>query len=216
VEASNSPLGQPPAVAPSDAYRMQPSPTDEQDFVAYDPCRPVHFVVRPDNAPAGSEGLIEESFARVSAATGLQFVNDGATAETPSPERESFQPDTYGKRWAPILIAWSTPEENPTLAGDVAGVGGSSAVNVPGKPYVYVTGQVQLDAPDLAEALAHPAGRDLVRAVILHELGHVVGLDHIEDPNQLMNARNSNVTDFAEGDRAGLALLGTGECVKQL
>jgi hypothetical protein len=216
VEASDEPLGQPPAVAPSDAYRFHASPTDEQDFVAYDPCRPIHYVVRPDNAPAGSEGLIEEAVASVSAATGLQFINDGATAETPSPDRESFQPDTYGKRWAPVLIAWSTPEENPTLAGDVAGVGGSSAVNTQGKPYVYVTGQVQLDAPDLAEALTYPPGRDLVRAVIMHELGHVVGLDHIEDPNQLMHARNSNVTDFADGDRAGLALLGTGECVRQL
>ncbi|MHA7263520.1 zinc metalloprotease [Arthrobacter sp. TMN-37] len=216
VEASDAPLGKPPEVAASDAYRFHASPTDEQDFVAYDPCRPIHYVVRPDNAPRGSEGLIEEAFASVSAATGLQFINDGATTEAPSEERESFQPETYGERWAPILVAWSTPEESPELAGDTAGLGGSSAVNTPGNPYVYVTGQVQLDAPALSHVLTYPGGPDVVRGVIMHELGHVVGLDHIEDPNQLMNARNSNVTDFADGDRAGLARLGTGECVRQL
>ncbi|WP_294570865.1 matrixin family metalloprotease [uncultured Arthrobacter sp.] len=216
VEAADAPLGQPPAVAASDAYRFHASPTDEQDFVAYDPCRPIHYVVRPDNAPPDSETLIGEAVAQVSAATGLQFIDDGITSEGPSEDRESFQPETYGKRWAPVLITWSSPEESPALAGDTAGLGGSSAVTTPGNPYVYVTGQVQLDAPALSEILTYPGGPDLVRAVIMHELGHVVGLDHVEDPNQLMNARNSNVTDFADGDRAGLARLGTGECVRRL
>lgn len=50
----------------------------------------------------------------------------------------------------------------------------------------------------------------------MHELAHVVGLDHVDDPTQLMYAENSGQLDFGAGDRAGLALLGTGECVPRL
>ena len=73
--------------------------------------------------------------------------------------------------------------------------------------------EVQLDAPGLTETLAFPEGPALVRAIIMHELAHVVGLDHVNDPTQLMHAENSGQLDFGAGDRAGLALLGTGKCV---
>jgi hypothetical protein len=152
----------------------------------------------------------------VSAASGLQFVYDGPTAEAPTNDRESYQPDRYGKKWAPILIAWSTPEEAPDLEGKIAGTGGSSSIQIPGEPYVYVTGQVQLDAPGLAESLAFPDGPAVIRAVIMHELAHVVGLDHVNDPTQLMYEENTGQLDFGAGDRAGLALLGTGKCVPGL
>lgn len=215
-EAASSPLGVPAASTGSTAYVLQESPDPDQQFVAYDPCRPIHYVVRPDLAPPGTDQLIQQSVAAVSAATGLQFVYDGPTTEAPSTDRAAYQPDRYGKKWAPILIAWSTPEEAPDLAGRVAGTGGSSSLQVTGEPYVYVTGQVQLDAPALTETLAFPDGPALVRAVIMHELAHVVGLDHVNDPTQLMYAENSGRLDFGEGDRAGLALLGRGKCVPRI
>lgn len=212
-EAASSPLGLPPASNGSTAFVLQESPDPGQPFVAYDPCRPVHYVVRPDLAPPGTDQLIREAVSAVSAATGLQFVYDGPTAEAPAKDREAYQPDRYGKKWAPILIAWSTPEESPDLAGRVAGFGGSSSIQVPGEPYVYVTGQVQLDAPGLSETMTFPNGPALVRAIIMHELAHVVGLDHVNDPTQLMYEENNGQVGFGAGDRAGLALLGTGECV---
>jgi hypothetical protein len=215
-EAASSPLGVPPATTGSTAYVLQESPDPDQPFVAYDPCRPIHYVVRPDLAPPGTDQLIRESVAAVSAATGLQFVYDGPTPEAPSKDREAYQPDRYGKKWAPILIAWSTPEEAPDLAGRVAGTGGSTSIQVQGEPYVYVSGQVLLDAPGLTETLAFPNGPALVRALIMHELAHVVGLDHVNDPTQLMFEENNGQLDFAAGDRAGLALLGTGECVPRI
>ncbi|WP_246527887.1 matrixin family metalloprotease [Pseudarthrobacter albicanus] len=216
VEAAQSPLGRPPAGTGSRAYSLQPSPDPGQPFVAYDPCRPVHYVVRPDNAPPGSDQLIRQAIAEVSAATGLRFQDDGATSEAPSEHRTTYQDDRYGKRWAPVLIAWSNPEETPGLAGRIAGLGGSGYAQAPGHPLVLVAGQVALDAPTLADAMHRPEGPAHVRAVIMHELGHVVGLDHVADPSQLMNAENSGLTDFAAGDRAGLALLGSGTCVPQL
>lgn len=216
-EAASSPLGTPPASTGSTAFVLQESPDPGQRFAAYDPCRPVHYVVRPDFAVPGGDALIREAVAATSAATGLQFVYDGTSTEAPADERKAFQPDRYGKRWAPVLIAWSTPQESPGLAGDIAGDGGSTFIQAPGQPMVLAAGQIRLDAPDLAGILAgRPDGTDQMRAIIMHELGHVVGLDHVNDPGQLMHADNMGVVDFAAGDRAGLALLGSGSCVPQL
>lgn len=216
-EAASSPLGTPPPGTGSTAFALQQLAGADQPFVAYDPCRPVHYVIRPDNAVPGGESLISEAISAVSAASGLQFIYDGTTTEAPADERDAFQPERYGKRWAPVLITWSTPEETPGLAGNIAGDGGSTAVQAPGRPLVLVAGQVRLDAPDMAGIMAgRPDGPTQVRAIIMHELGHVLGLDHINDPSQLMHPDNTGLHDFADGDRAGLALLGTGPCVPQL
>jgi hypothetical protein len=216
VEAADSPLGHPPETSPSRAFALQPSQDPAQPFVAYDPCRPLHYVVRPDNAPHGGDQLIHRAVAEVSAATGLRFVNDGLTSEGPREQRKAYQADRYGNRWAPVLIAWSSPRESPRLEGDVAGYGGSGQVAAAGGPAVLVTGQVALDAPALAEIMQRPDGPLLVRAIIMHELGHVVGLDHVDDTKQLMNAETTGIREFAGGDRAGLALLGSGACVPEL
>ncbi|MHA7239630.1 matrixin family metalloprotease [Arthrobacter sp. TMS1-12-1] len=216
VEASDIPLGTPPPAPASTAFTLMDSPVEDQPWVAYDPCRPVHYVVRPDNAPIGSEGLVQEAVAAVSAATGLRFVDDGTTTEAPSEERDLYQPELYGKAWVPVLFTWTSEAEIPGLAGDVAGLGGSDYAQAPGQPLVYVGGQVQLDTTDAATSLGYPDGRAYLRATIMHELAHVVGLDHVDDPGQLMYAENVGQLSFGEGDLAGLALLGTGPCAPGL
>ncbi|GAB3547343.1 hypothetical protein GCM10027404_09170 [Arthrobacter tumbae] len=217
VEASAMPLGTPPPSTGSAQYKLFDYPGLLQEFVAYDPCRPVHYVVRPDFAPAGTEGIVQEAVAEVAAATGFTFVFDGPTTEAPSPEsRNSYQPELYGKRWAPILITWTSPAEVPDLAGPTAGLGGSEVAQRPDKPIVLVAGQVMLDAPAMTEILGYQSGRDHVRAIVIHELAHVLGLDHVDDPNQLMYEENDGRTTLADGDLAGLAKLGAGPCVPEL
>jgi hypothetical protein len=50
--------------------------------------------------------------------------------------------------------------------------------------------------------------------VILHDLGHLVGLDHVEDPTQLVHpVGSSDVTGAQAGDAAGLVLLGAVACL---
>lgn len=213
-EESPTPLGTPPpetlAATGSHAFAaMQP---DGSGPVAWSPCRPIHYVVRPDGEPPGGDALIATAIARISAASGLVFVDDGLTKEAPSPDRPAYEPERYGKRWAPVLIAWSTPQETPALAGDTVGIGGSAPVTRAGLS-VYVTGSVTLDAPGMAELLAVPNGTNDAYGVITHELGHVVGLAHVDDPTQLMNPRASTtVSTLQQGDLAGLAALGTGSC----
>ena len=215
-DAAGEPLGAPiDAPAGGGAHAFVALQPESGRPVAYDPCRPIRYVVRPDNAPPGAERLLDEAFARVSALTGLQFVDDGPTDERPGRDRESFQPDRYGDRWAPVLVAWETEQEDPELV-TAAGRAGSAWVSRSDGPRVYVTGSVVLDAADFADILGNPGGDELARAIVLHELGHLVGLDHINDPSQLMHPEAGATLDFASGDLTGLVQLGQGECVPDL
>jgi hypothetical protein len=84
-------------------------------------------------------------------------------------------------------------------------------------PTVYVSGTVALDAPQIAPVLDRRAGRSVVEAIVLHELGHLVGLAHVEDSGQLMYPEvQSSLTDLAPGDLTGLSRLGAGACVPEL
>ncbi|GIG21017.1 hypothetical protein Cch01nite_17410 [Cellulomonas chitinilytica] len=218
LEEARLPLGAPPAESVDDTgpYTFSAMQPDGSGPVTYSPCRPVHYVVRPDHAPDGADELLRTAIDRVAHATGLRFVGDGPTDEAPDPDRAAYQPDRYGRRWAPVLIAWSTASETPGLAGDVAGTGGSAALTRDGRT-TYVTGAVTIDADELDRLLAAPHGRDVAIGVITHELGHLVGLAHVDDPTQLMYPRtNLAVTSFAAGDRAGLALLGAGSCARDV
>jgi hypothetical protein len=61
------------------------------------------------------------------------------------------------------------------------------------------------------QALSNP---DAARAVIMHEFGHLVGLDHVTSQSQLMSDENNGQLDFGDGDLTGLAKLGSGTCAK--
>jgi hypothetical protein len=218
VEAARTPLARPlPAPPEGGPHGFIAFQTDGVTPVAYDPCRPVHYVLRPDNAPDGGEEAVLAAFARLSEVTGLQFVHDGASDEPSTLERAVFQPDRYGDRWAPVLVAWETEEQNPALAGDTVGQAGSVAVSLGEGKRVFVTGTVSLDAGRMPEILSFRGGAETARAIILHELGHLVGLGHVDDTEQLMypEARRE-VPDFASGDLTGLAVLGAGPCVPDL
>ena len=220
VEASNHRLGTPaPFSGTSSSYAFMQSDAG-QPFVSYDPCRPIHYVMRPSNAPAGSDRIVAEAVSAVSRATGFIFINDGATDEAPSAKRPVYQPDRYGDRWAPVLIAWQTQAEEPRFilselqeSRTTLGLGGSNSATEPGKGIVYVTGQVKLNAAALGAMSRRPGGDEAVTAVVKHELAHVVGLAHVPDPTQLMaTTMSESVHNFAAGDLTGLARLGSGPC----
>jgi Na+-transporting methylmalonyl-CoA/oxaloacetate decarboxylase gamma subunit len=182
------------------------------DPVGFDPCRPVHYVVNPDGMPEGGLALLRDAVAQISAATGLVFVDDGFTTERISPDREMVQPQRYGPRWAPVLIAWPDDQGLAFAGTELAGVASpyDVAPSGPGSER-YVTGFVGLNSGWFGAALADPETAPVARGVALHELGHLVGLDHVADPAQVMN-ETSATTGLAPGDREGLAAVGAGEC----
>jgi hypothetical protein len=214
TDAAAVPLGAPaPAPPGSGGFQFLDVQAGSGRPVAFDPCRPIHIVVRPSNEIPGGRAILLEAIAEVSRVTGLVFTNDGQSDEAPSDERPALQRERYGDRWAPVLIAWSDPVESPRLAGTVAGYAGPQSIGStqPGSRH-YVTGQVVLDAPDLANLTRVPSGRAQVKAIILHELAHLVGLDHVDDRGQLMYPENVGLKGYADGDLRGLHELGLGRC----
>lgn len=189
--------------------------------VTWDPCRPITIVTRNTSTePASGDQLVQDSISAIQQATGLSFVREGRTDEAPSAKRQEYQPQRYGNRWAPVLLAWSDPQETPELAGRVLGVAGPSRITVtpPDEPPMtaYVTGTVTLDGPEIAQ-LARSQGAAAARAVVEHELGHLVGLNHVPDRSQLMYSETEfGVTSYQSGDRRGLAQLGAGACMPGL
>jgi hypothetical protein len=181
--------------------------------VRYNPCAPIHYVINDAYSPPGGTDDIHAAIERVEVATGLQFEFDGTTSESPATRRESYQPETYGKRWAPILIAWvpgelAIPGASATGAQTALGLGGSRyEVNEDGRP-VYVTGQVSLAAD---AGLSTGFGGETWGLVIMHEMGHIVGLDHVSDPSSMMNTTSKvQQTVWGLGDKIGLRELGLG------
>ena len=195
LEEAAQPLGAPQAL-PAGAGKFEVAidqPGDSAVPVAWDPCRPIHYVVNPAGAPPDGAPLIQAAIARVQKATGLHFVDDGPTTEKTSKDRKPYQPARYDSaRWAPVLIGWSDETATPSLAGYIAGVGMPQAVYASRDRLVYVTGQVTLDRQQLSPARA--ADRAVVRAIILHELGHLVGLDHTSDRRQIMYSKRSSTS----------------------
>jgi hypothetical protein len=184
---------------------------DDGTPVTWSPCRPIHYVIRPDNGPPVGEQMIHQAFANLGSATGLEFVHDGVTAEGPVEDRRIYQPEVYGDRWAPVLVAWATRNEVPDFGVDIIGEAAAFGVATPSGDRTYVSGVVYLDAGKMAE-VSSTRGVAPARAVIQHELGHLVGLAHVDDDAQLMTPRAGVTTDFQHGDRAGLAALGSGPC----
>lgn len=179
--------------------------------VTYDPCVPIHVVVDPRTIVDGGMKLLEQALDRVRDATGLVFTVDGLT-DAPEP-KDGTVTQGGGHSWLPVRVSWSDPAASKKLAGDVAGYAGSAAIPHDGHEW-FVTGSVVLDGPQLSEILDGPHGWASARSVVMHELGHLVGLDHVDAKGQLMQPEgNEALTTWGDGDLVGLAALGRGRCI---
>ena len=222
--------GAPTHTHPGSLHRLLPAPlqsvrssayafmsTSPGGRVTWEPCGPIHYVVHGAEEGAQLDAMFTRAVADVSRATGLKFVDDGATPELPlmTPSaRLIYQPKRYGDRWAPVLVAWSdSSESGPALAGKEAGYGGADSWAPPGQPARYVSGSVAFNLPDLETMLTMPHGPALVRVVMLHELAHLVGLGHVNDRTQIMFPRVTGpIAGYQDGELTGLAMLGVGHC----
>lgn len=175
------------------------------DPVTYDPCEPIRYAINPDGAPTDYLTFILPAINAAQEASGLSFVYDGASGDT----WESRQKDSKAN---PVLIAFPSRLDSDETTSDTVGLGGSTALTVNGavRPH-YVTGAIALRRDWFAgQSAEHNTSEE--QAVVMHELGHVLGLGHVDDPAQLMYASNHGQLTYGAGDLNGLAKLGAGEC----
>lgn len=191
---------------------------DDGSAVRWDPCSPIELVVAPEGAPAGFHADLEEAARRVAEATGLELRVSGTTDEQPDADRSPYQPQRYGERWAPVLVAWTSPDDPSVPLRDIDRAVATPVAVGPAGDRTYVTGQLVFnrDRTDLAAGFDDRATS--WGATILHELGHLVGLDHTDEADELMAVHpGRGPVAFGRGDRDGLEAVGAdGGCLEVL
>jgi len=153
----------------------------------WNPCQPIHYEVNLDHAPGGALEDVREAVARISVATGIEFVEDGTTSRTVDMQvGRAFQSRIPGEpRFLPLLFEW-VPHEHFDF---VAETERAAAFGIPQPGFgelarTWVSGAIAMDA---GEDLPGGFGQRYSRGVILmHELAHVLGLGHVASPYEIM------------------------------
>lgn len=174
--------------------------------VGFNPCQPIRYVVNPQHAPDDWQEHVDAAISEVGTRTGLEFEDDGTTDDRSFADRL----DPRG-RAEPVIIGWADEDEVEDLADDVAGIGGPTMIEI-GRLRAYVTGSVVLDSDTTDRLDDARRGDELQVALLLHELGHLVGLDHVDDRSELMYPEGITRPSFGVGDLEGLARLGAISC----
>jgi Domain of unknown function (DUF4214)/Matrixin len=196
--------------APAGSYRyLTGDPATPEQPLTWPRCRPVYVVANPAGIPTAEharfEAMLEHALDEVSEATDQDWVHVGSTAH------RAADSNTTREVLGTVTVSFMT-------APDPSDRASAWAVAQPGRDPLtgavhYVTGVVNLNAQRL---VGDHGGRvtPLVATTLMHELGHIAGLDHVDDPAQLMHgyyslSQEPTYEDYRDGDLAGLARVGS-------
>jgi Matrixin len=176
--------------------------------VTYTSCGLIQVAVYPAGGPPDAEALVREAVARVRAATGLDIVVIGAFgghAPNWNFEAAPIHPDD------PISVSWQDGDAIAKLSDHIVGLGGSRVITSPNGTQRRVAGTIALSR-DYYTQYTERGDHGTALAVLLHEFGHVFGLDHVDSRREIMNESVTDLTGFGPGDLEGLRRLGQGPC----
>jgi predicted Zn-dependent protease len=172
--------------------------------VTYSPCEKWAVSINTFSAPPGYRSAVKAVIAEIRNLTGLKLVLGDDTDEVPTEDRRVYQPELYGDRPAPILIGWIDAE--PSF---VSGHDGSNVIVTEDGEQTYLSGMIRLNADGVLT-------EDELRAVLLHEMAHVVGLADSADEGSIMFGDPRGAGGFSDEQRKALKVLGNGKCIDPL
>ena len=143
------------------------------------------------------------AFAQWSEVTGLQFQYAGEIATSYVASTGSLAPADGRSRDRHIYLTWMSPSQASRLGGGAMAIAAPSAIDsstgeIHGGRAIFESGFVN-------DASARAAGE--VKAVYLHELGHVMGLGHASLDANTMYPYVYDDTTLGAGDVAGVQTL---------
>jgi len=168
--------------------------------VRWNPCVPIRYVANLGGYDDSFRPVIAEAVERVEAATGLTFVPVGDTNYMPTLSNGGQFPTAQ----ADLVIALGDEIQSDLVPGSVVGKAG-----------IIFFAQTILRASvivDMGGVGANPPWSSVgAGPVLMHELAHAVGLDHVNDTSQLMNsfASASGPQTYGAGDLTGLWQVGS-------
>lgn len=152
----------------------------------YNPCRTLRYVVRTDTAPGNSNdalAFVSTAIETVAERTGLQF-EFGGNKRSNSAARHNV-----ARRRDAMRIGWTTSAEYSDWADNpnAVGYGGSSNDG----EWLVRNGFANLRSDGPFTAGLETEGEAM--EVLLHELGHVLNLDHVGARTELMYSSTDNL-----------------------
>lgn len=206
-------------------YAPTGDPTDYQPVTAngakvrWDPCSaPIRYRVNYDDIGPGILPVIDAAMDHVTAATGIPTVYQGRT------KKLALKTKRYPKN-TDLLLGWASSAEYPRFGTAYAGFGGTVkgvwARDKAGRRVIKsLKGGVLFNSDMIGSFNPALDSADLTRPLqgrlILHEVGHVLGLNHSVTAQQVMYFRLTAEPDsdglqhtrYAAGDLTGLKRLG--------
>ena len=189
--------------------------------VSWDPCSSIRWTMNTGTdprLPADIDETVHAAVDRLETATGFTFVFVGPTNAVPDSSwwktgnTEWSGTDNEGNGYAPLNIAFVDRSDTDLLPADATAVGGAERIVGPEGP-VYVSGSVLVSLNDISSYKPGfvPGG---LGALLLHELGHSMGLDHTDSVHEIMHTPiEHGPGTFGPGDLAGLTTLSSGDCL---